>query len=143
MEFRILDKSDSNLIFDIDQTAFQDYWSADTFLEELSIDTRCYIGMFEDENMLGYIGLNIIFDECDIIRVAVKKEYQGKGYSIKLFEYVFSYLKSNNICKIMLEVSDKNEKAINLYTKIGFEKIFVRPNYYHDNSDALIFEKYL
>ena len=38
---------------------------------------------------------------------------------------------------IILEVSDKNMVAINLYKKLGFKKIGFRENYYAD-SNAII-----
>ena len=40
-----------------------------------------------------------------------------------------------------IEVSDKNNIAINLYKKLGFTKEWVRSKYYSDLSDAIIFEK--
>ena len=40
----------------------------------------------------------------------------------------------------MLEVSDRNNSAINLYKSVGFKQIFLREKYYEDMSNALIFE---
>lgn len=140
MNFRVLDTSDNISIHELDKTAFSDYWNADTFLDELGVDTRRYIGMYVDETLVGYIGLNIIIDECDIIRIAIHKDFQGRGYSKILFRNALDYLKSISVKKIMLEVSNINTTAIALYESIGFKKIFVRPNYYHDGSDAIIYE---
>lgn len=143
MEIREVNSIEFNSLYDIDKSAFLDEWNAEIFNEELSIETRKYFGIYDNDIMMGYIGLNIILDECDIIRIAIHKEYQGLGLSKILFEYAKNYLVSNGVSKIMLEVSDKNTVAINLYERLGFNKIYVRENYYSDNTSALIYEMYL
>ena len=44
--------------------------------------------------------------------------------------------------KFLLEVNENNVKALKLYKKTGFEKIFVRKNYYGNNEDAIIMIKF-
>ena len=140
MEFRVLTTLDIVLLHELDKTAFKDSWSMDTFRSELSVSTRRYIGMFEEDVLVGYIGMNLIIDECDIIRIAIHKDFQGKGLSKELFANAIEYMGSIGIEKILLEVSHTNEKAISLYEKLGFKKIFHRPHYYHDGTDALIYQ---
>ena len=41
----------------------------------------------------------------------------------------------------MLEVNEKNVKALKLYEKIGFERISIRKNYYGKNENAMIMMK--
>lgn len=140
MEFRVLSNYDYILIHELDKTAFQDFWSADIFRNELVLSTRRYIGMFDGDTLVGYIGMNIVIDECDIIRIAIHKDYQGNGYSKLLFKNAIEYMRNIAVTKILLEVSHINTIAISLYERLGFKKIFHRPHYYHDGSDALIYE---
>ena len=81
MEFRVLRLLDIISLHELDKTAFVESWSIDTFRNELSVSTRRYIGMFEGDALVGYIGMNLVIDECDIIRVAIHKDYQGQGLS--------------------------------------------------------------
>ena len=140
MEFRVLRALDVMLLQELDKTAFSESWPMETFKSELCVSTRRYIGMFEDDVLVGYIGMNIVIDECDIIRVAIHKDYQGKGLSKELFANAIEYMESIGVQKILLEVSNINVKAISLYEKLGFKKIFHRPHYYHDGTDALIYQ---
>ena len=140
MEFRVLRLLDIISLHELDKTAFVESWSIDTFRNELSVSTRRYIGMFEGDVLVGYIGMNLVIDECDIIRVAIHKDYQGQGLSKQLFANALEYMDTIGIEKVLLEVSNINEKAISLYEKIGFKKIFHRPHYYHDGTDALIYQ---
>ena len=140
MEFRVLRLLDIISLHELDKTAFAESWSVDTFRSELCVSTRRYIGMFDGDTLVGYIGMNLVIDECDIIRIAIHKDYQGQGLSKELFNNAIEYMNTIGIEKILLEVSHINNKAISLYEKLGFKKIFHRPHYYHDGSDALIYQ---
>lgn len=43
--------------------------------------------------------------------------------------------------KFLLEVNEKNARALKLYKKIGFEKISIRKNYYGKDENAVIMVK--
>ena len=94
--------------------------------------------MFDDNQLVGYVGVMITFDTADIIKVGVKKEYQGKGYSNRLMYLLLQVLKDNGVKYVMLEVEHSNYKAINLYLSCGFKEISERKNYYGVNSHAKI-----
>ena len=53
-------------------------------------------------------------------------------------KYIFESCKQQGVLKINLEVNSKNQPAINLYKKFGFEQVGRRKNYYKDG-DALLF----
>ncbi len=140
MELIKLNKNNLKDVVKIDNSAFAHCWSEQIFLDELNTTTREYYGFFEKDLLVSYIGLDIVFENCDIIRLAVHKDFQNKGIAKQLLQAVFKELKQKNVSKIMLEVSDVNTYAIKLYQSVGFNKIFERKNYYEDGSNALIFE---
>ena len=73
------------------------------------------------------------------MRIAVKKEYRGLGYSRKLMEQMVKSAAEMGIQDLTLEVRAGNEPAINLYKSCGFKKEAVRRGYYHDpTEDAFI-----
>lgn len=53
--------------------------------------------------------------------VGVLKEFWGYGIGTNLLKQSISWADSNDIKKIMLNVSEINEKAMKLYEKLGFE----------------------
>lgn len=55
------------------------------------------------------------------IVVGVLKKESGKGIGTRLFEELIEWAKNNEISRLELTVMKHNEKAINLYKKIGFE----------------------
>ena len=65
-------------------------------------------------------------------------EYKKQGYASKLMDYMLNDLKDNNVLSITLEVNVNNEKAINLYKKMGFNVINKRLNYYPNGEDGFL-----
>lgn len=93
----------------------------------------------EDKEINGFMLVYKNIDYYELEVIVVSEKYRNLGIATKLMEYFISnYCKKND--NIILEVSNKNEKAIKLYNKFGFETISIRKKYYKD-SDAYIMKK--
>ena len=112
-----------------------------------------------EKNVLGYIVFYGTIESTDIFEVAIEKKYQGLGFgeilmteSIGKLSEDRKNLKENDLSekektdfsenKFLLEVNEKNVKALKLYKKIGFEEISIRKNYYGKDENAVIMIKY-
>ena len=85
------------------------------------------VGFIEFANNVGYI---------DIYTIAVDENFKRHGIATKLIDYV----KENyNYETITLEVRSKNDAAIKMYQKNGFEVINTRKKYY-ENDDAYVMQ---
>ena len=80
----------------------------------------------------GYLITYDSVDSLDIFEIAVDEKFRSRGIATKLLNSL------NDERKILLEVSEKNTNAINLYIKNGFKVISKRKKYYLDGSDAII-----
>jgi ribosomal protein S18 acetylase RimI-like enzyme len=58
-------------------------------------------------------------------------------------ETLMEHLIDGGIEEIWLELKLDNKQALGLYTKLGFRKVALVPNYYSDGSDALRMRKIL
>jgi L-phenylalanine/L-methionine N-acetyltransferase len=67
--------------------------------------------------------------------LAINPEYGGKGLGQKMFEAIIEEVKKTNKKRIELSVATFNEKAINLYKKVGFEPEGVLKNYTYLKSE--------
>ena len=111
------------------------------------------------KNVLGYIVFYGTIESTDIFEVAIEKKYQGRGFGEILMTESMGKLsedrknlKENDLLekektdfsknKFLLEVNEKNVKALKLYKKIGFEEISIRKNYYGKDENAVIMIKY-
>lgn len=72
-------------------------------------------------------------DTAFITYIAVLPEFWGKGYAKKLLQQTMEMAIAKNKTRIRLEVARENQRAINFYTRHGFEIV-------EANGDALIME---
>lgn len=143
MVVRKLSRLDVRQLQYAENELFDNPFSENSCLEELSLDNRVYIGLFDNDNLIGYAGAVVTFDTADIIKIGVLKSEQGNGYGKLLLSNLISKLNECGVKEILLEVEHQNFKAINLYLSFGFSEISERKNYYGENSHAKIMRKEL
>lgn len=102
-------------------------------------DNSYHIQIIEEKGtVIGFIIIKLLYENLiDIYSIAIKKEYQNRGYGYKLLSRV---LKNFHKYKITLEVSEDNV-AKKLYLKCGFKIDSVRKRYY-GNNDAILMSFY-
>ena len=95
------------------------------------------------EQVIGYICGVIEYRVGHLKSLGVKKEYRKKGVGSYLLDMFEQFLVRKGIKKVYLEVSTKNIKATQFYTKKGYYEIGRKKRFYEDGSDACIMEKTL
>ena len=130
--------TDASILFQLEKNNFNDYYSQSNCEAELN---KMYFCAYVNNMPVGYIGVLPIQDQAEILRLAVNSEYRQRGVAQALLNYALSYLKKLNIQDIFLEVSDKNQNAINFYQKNNFKTIYTRKNYYNDSTNAIIMQR--
>lgn len=133
-----LDKNDAETIEKIEKACFSTPWSINSINEAIE-HNNIFLGIKENETLIGYISFNCLFDECYIGNIAVLPEYRQKGVAKKLLSSAIALSIEMNAAFISLEVRESNSPAINLYKKFGFKEEGRRKNYYeHPKEDAII-----
>ena len=117
---------------------FPNLWSYAIWKEELGNTNSSYYILFYRDEPVALGGLKIIIDEADLMNLVTRTDYQKKGFAKLLLSYLITKAKEKKCKHITLEVASKNTIAIHLYEKMGFQKISIRKNYYHDGDDAII-----
>lgn len=128
--------SDAIDIYNIELACFTNNYSLDTIQSDLEND-KVMIFVYENNgNIVGYISIYYFLDEANLQKIAVLESFRRKGVATQLIAFAEKELKSKNIATFYLEVNEHNLIAINVYEKLGFEKISTRKNYY--GSDAAV-----
>jgi len=121
----------------IENACFKDAWPRNYFEDELSKQDLCKMFVEKVGNeIVSYGGLWLMFENCDIVNIAVKPEFQNKGYGQKMLTNLLEEARNNNCEFAHLEVNVNNTAAINLYKKNGFEIVRTRTHYYSTGEDA-------
>jgi ribosomal-protein-alanine N-acetyltransferase len=138
--FRFMTLEDIPSVLVIEREAFTLPWSPEAFVNELTHNHFArYMVMDYNGDIIGYGGMWTIMDEAHITNIAVREDFRGKGLGERLLrelQRTAAFFGSNSMT---LEVRVSNERAQNLYRKLGFKSSGIRPGYYSDNhEDALI-----
>ena len=95
--------------------------------------------LLEEEEIVSVAEIMRTFDTKDayIYGFFTKEKFSGKGYGSVLLEFVINEMEKAGIEALTLTVDPKNEKAVNLYLKHGFEKAGILAEEYGENEDRL------
>lgn len=128
-------------IKDILQTEFDEFWKPSILKSELENTNSKYIVAKENNIIVGFAGIILLPDDAEITNIVTKKNERKKGIGKLLLAKIIEMAKyeRNNIS---LEVNEKNEPAIKLYEKYGFEKVGIRKKYYNGIDNAIIMTKF-
>lgn len=117
-------------------------WSADSFAEHAQ-KTNSILVNFVD----GFISGRVIFDEAEIITVAVQPASRHQGIASQMILEFEANARKLGAKSVFLEVSDGNAHARILYRRAGFIQVGTRPKYYRwpdgSTNEALILKKEL
>ena len=109
----------------------------DSFKNDIDNSNSNLICLKNENEVIGYYDIYFMYENADIIQIAVKKEHQGNKYGSLLLEDLIKRAKERNVEFIHLEVKKTNIIALNLYKKFGFKEVRIRNKYYSDGEDAI------
>lgn len=127
----------------IEEVSFTTPWKKEHFLQEIaSLHSFPFVAVKFDI-VIGYICIMSLFEEAQILDVAVAARYMGKGVGGKLITFAESLALDTGAEYMALEVRDSNHAARCLYEKLGYCEIGRRKLYYDGKEDAILMEKVL
>ena len=133
-------ESDLKNVLNIEVMAYEKpYWNQNMLFEVLANNTDKRLWIYEvDNEVVGFIIDMRCKDEISLLNIVIHKCLQGMGHGLKMLK---KYIKSlPDKCSIYLEVNKNNIKALNMYTKLNFQRLSIRKSYYSDGGDAINME---
>jgi len=146
MRIKIRDASNRDVpqITEIERLSFDNPWSRDSFLRELSLPfSRTTVAVTTNgatEAIAGYLCRWLVADECHILNVAVHPAARRAGIGDRLMADAIGEAKREKARFVTLEVRRSNLAARRLYRKLSFEERRLRRNYYGSGEDAIVME---
>ena len=104
-----------------------------------------YLKMVNADNneIIGYIGFWVKFEQAEITKVSISKKYQGYKLSKLLMADAENRMRLAECENSTLEVRVSNTVAINLYKSCGYKTVATRKKYYENGEDAYLMLKEL
>lgn len=137
-------ESDLDSVSDIEQQVSPHPWTRNQFADSLASSHHCWV-LEINTQVAGFFLYSLASGEAEVLDIAVKPKFQGKGYGRLLLEHLVT-LAEKRADTLFLEVRVSNVAAITLYMNADFNQVGERRNYYkmaHGREDALIFAKVL
>ena len=139
MLIREMTLQDVPAVAEIEKACFSLPWSEQSLVDSVVREDTMFLVCEDAQEIVGYIGMYLSFDEGDITNVAVSPAHRKKGYGEAIVSKAVELAKEKQLEMILLEVRVSNVPAISLYKKMGFEEIGMRKNFYeHPVEDAII-----
>lgn len=142
-EFLILPmrRADLDVVSMIAQQTFSVPWNRSAFAEEL---VRPYAVMRvlrpgDGLPICAFVHLWCVAGEAQVMNLATLPDFQRRGFGRALMDEAMLCARHAGCRSVLLEVRRSNAAAIQLYKRLGFSGVGVRPRYYSDNQeDALV-----
>ena len=119
----------------LDDVYGQSPWTLGQVLADIGQPQNWYALAYSGEVLVGFLAMQENLYELEVVQIAVRKEWQGRGIAGQLLETVPQEK------EVFLEVREGNSPARTLYQKQGFKEIGCRKGYYHAPTEDAIMMK--
>ncbi|HEM5235110.1 TPA: ribosomal protein S18-alanine N-acetyltransferase [Streptococcus suis] len=112
-------------------------WTLEQIASSMSSQDEDYYLAYKGQELVGFLAVQTVLDEMEILQIAVKADFQRLGIASQLMADVMDWDGD-----IFLEVRESNSAAQALYTRQHFTKIGKRKDYYRNPvEDAVIMKR--
>ncbi|WP_292368272.1 GNAT family N-acetyltransferase [Methanoregula sp. UBA64] len=120
------------------------YRSAVFVRQQVALSPDTFLVGVEEETIVGFTVAAIVHDRPNtawILRMMVGNGFRHCGIGTGLLREMCRLLAGRGVREIFLTVSPKNEPAVRLYTREGFNKESLVPAYFGNGEDRFIMKR--
>ena len=122
---------DADTIARLHAEGFYRGWTREEFAAYVAgKDTPVYVACDSRRRIAGFAMLRHLGDEVELISIAVDRKWRNKGVGLMLMRALFDAVLMSPAKRMLLEVAADNTPALQLYGKLGFQKVGERKGYY-------------
>ncbi|WP_105145613.1 ribosomal protein S18-alanine N-acetyltransferase [Streptococcus suis] len=111
-------------------------WTLEQIASSMSSQDEDYYLAYKGQELVGFLAVQTVLDEMEILQIAVKVDFQRLGIASQLMAAVMDWKGD-----IFLEVRESNSAAQALYTRQHFTKIGKRKDYYRNPVEDAVMMK--
>jgi ribosomal-protein-alanine N-acetyltransferase len=160
LSFMPMQASDLDQVLSIEDVSHTHPWTRGNFSDSLSAghwaycirpqlnQSDCEPGSYLDPTVLwAYCILYPAVDELHLLNITVDPKLRKIGLGARIMSAIEGVALQQKISRVILEVRPSNIPALGLYTKLGYEQIGLRKNYYPasgvdgNREDAIVMAK--
>lgn len=113
------------------------------YQDDVRKESFSFFVLYQNDIPIGCAGVMAYDTYYEVKRVYVRPAFSGNGYSKLLINHLISYVKSHGCSTLRLHTGIRQEKAINLYERMGFYLIPPFGEYSAEDDLSVYYEKIL
>lgn len=137
---RPMETADLTTVTAVEQATYEFPWTRGIFRDCLRVGYPCFVYQSRT-GLAGHGVMSLGAGECHLLNICIHPDYQGRGLGRELIEFLLKVACGRRARVAMLEVRVSNVGAYRLYSRLGFNEIGMRKDYYpalHGREDAII-----
>ena len=138
IEIRAAHDRDLDAIARLEAVCFPAPWRREFFESELHQSGRLCLVAAAEGRLVGYVFAMTVVDEMHINKIAVDQVHRRRGVAVALMDRCFEAARRRAVTVMSLEVRESNRGAQEFYSRLGFERSYLRPRYYPDGESAVV-----
>jgi ribosomal-protein-alanine N-acetyltransferase len=142
---RDMREADVPEILVIERSAYEFPWAEGILRDCFKFGYLCKV--YEaGTRIIGYGVISVAAGECHFLNICIDPEFQRLGHGSRLVAHLLRLARQAGARNALLEVRASNGSAYRLYSRMGFNEIGQRKNYYparHGREDALVLARKL
>ena len=144
VDYRPARVSDLDAIMAIENQSFPTPTRRETYEQEMDFEfyLKRVAELKQGSTIAGYAFCVMTPPEASINTLAVRKDLRNQGLASYFMGRILDDLRDLKVHQAWLQARVNNLAALALYSRLGFERIGVRPKYYPDTGeDAVLLKK--
>ena len=101
---------------------------------------KCYSGFIDHKLVGAMVLLPIEEGKIEIKNIAIKTDFQGRGYGKLLLQLAINLAKAESYKSIVIGTANSSIGQLALYQKVGFDIQTIQSNFFLENYPEPIFE---
>ncbi|MEG0315041.1 MAG: GNAT family N-acetyltransferase [Erysipelotrichaceae bacterium] len=97
------------------------FQSSSAIKQAIEFDNYKYFGIYNDDELAGYIGIQIRINDAYLSKFYLNKKYRGLGLGKELMDKAISYALENDVLALTLNCNKYNEDSLEIYKHLGFK----------------------
>lgn len=139
-KLRPMREADLVAVMAVERAGYTFPWTRAIFRDCLRVGYPSFV--YEGPHgVVGHGIMSVAAGECHLLNICIHPSYQRRGLGQSLIDFLLILARHKKAKVALLEVRMSNTAAYRLYTKMGFDEIGVRRDYYparRGREDAII-----
>jgi [ribosomal protein S18]-alanine N-acetyltransferase len=140
---RPMSVSDLAQVVAIEADVYPFPWTRSNFADSLAAGYDAWVfETSQGHELFGYAIVMWLPDEVHLLNISVAAVWQGRGLGAGMLDWLMRDAAHRRARSMLLEVRPSNDRALQLYERLGFRRVGVRRRYYpaagNTREDAIV-----